>query len=289
MKRIFIISINLIIAFIIVSCNSGDGFKTHESGLEYKIITENPDAVKPQAGDILVLKLKYVTESDSVLFDTREIQGAFRMKMKEASHKGGCIEDAFGMMHVGDSAIFKINAYNFFNDTRGIQPPDFLKDGEKLTFYIKLVKIFDYNEWKAEEEKIEIMNEQQEMQVLENYLRITSTKVEPTVSGLYFVSEEEGTGLQPQKGDLVSVHYTGAFTDGRPFDSSYERGKPFEFRIGANEVIEGWDEGIAMMKEGGKARLVIPSKLGYGDKEYSVIPPYSTLVFELELLKVTRY
>ncbi len=288
MRKIFLLPAIFLCISLLFSCKLNTDFKTHESGLEYKFIKENPDSVKPQIDDILVLQLKYTTANDSVLFDTKEIQGSFRMKMKEPSHKGGCIEDAFGMMHVGDSAIFKIDANNFFVNTRNIDPPEFIKPGEKLTFYIKLVKIFDYKEWKAELEKAEVLSEQEEMTLLKAYLQRTSTKVEPTASGLYFVSEKEGTGPKPKKGDLITVHYTGAFIDGRPFDSSYQRGKPFEFRLGVGEVIEGWDEGIAMMKEGGKARLVIPSKLAYGKNTFNVIPPYSTLVFEIELLKVTK-
>ena len=98
---------------------------------------------------------------------------------------------------------------------------------------------------------------------------------------------QEGTGEAAKIGDNVTVHYAGTFPDGRPFDSSYERGQPFTFRLGAGQVIQGWDQGVAGMKVGGKRKLIIPPHLAYGPRGAGgVIPPNATLVFEVELLKV---
>lgn len=109
-----------------------------------------------------------------------------------------------------------------------------------------------------------------------------------TDSGLTYVEIVEGTGKAAEKGKKVSVHYRGTLTDGTVFDSSYERGQPITFTLGVGQVIAGWDEGISLMKEGGKAILTIPAYLGYGDRGAGdVIPPNATLVFDVELLKVS--
>jgi len=97
-----------------------------------------------------------------------------------------------------------------------------------------------------------------------------------------------GTGAEATVGKVISVHYTGTLTDGTKFDSSKDRGEPFEFTLGAGQVIQGWDKGFAGMKIGGKRKLTIPSSLGYGDTGTpgGPIPPKATLIFEVELLGV---
>jgi peptidylprolyl isomerase len=108
-----------------------------------------------------------------------------------------------------------------------------------------------------------------------------------TTSGLDYLEVEVGTGAQAAAGKTVSVHYTGKFQDGKVFDSSVSRGDPLTFRLGVGQVIKGWDEGIALMKVGGKAQLTIPPELAYGERGASgVIPPNATLIFDVELVAV---
>jgi len=116
---------------------------------------------------------------------------------------------------------------------------------------------------------------------------------EKTTSGLEYEIINPGTGESPKSGDNVSVHYTGWLMNkdgqqGAKFDSSVDRGEPFEFPIGQGYVIKGWDEGVMLMKVGEKRRLIIPSNLGYGTRGAgAVIPPNATLIFDVELLKVS--
>ena len=109
-----------------------------------------------------------------------------------------------------------------------------------------------------------------------------------TASGLRIIDVAVGEGAQPKKGDSVSVNYTGWLSDGTKFDSSLDRGTPFEFSLGAGQVIAGWDEGVATMRAGGKRRLIIPGDLAYGEEGRPPrIPPNAELTFDVELLKVT--
>ena len=106
-----------------------------------------------------------------------------------------------------------------------------------------------------------------------------------TESGLFYNITKEGTGLSPAKGSKVSVHYKGSLIDGSVFDSSYQRNEPIEFSVGIGQVIQGWDEGIMLLKKGASARFVIPSDLGYGAQGAGAnIPPNSTLIFDVELI-----
>ncbi len=108
-----------------------------------------------------------------------------------------------------------------------------------------------------------------------------------TPNGLTYQDVAEGTGAEAKKGHQVSVHYTGWLMDGTKFDSSKDRGDPFEFPLGAGQVIKGWDEGVAGMKVGGTRKLTIPPSLGYGARGAGgAIPPNATLVFEVQLLGV---
>lgn len=117
---------------------------------------------------------------------------------------------------------------------------------------------------------------------------VDTTKTQTTGTGLKFIVVKEGEGKNAIAGDIVTVHFSGFLTNGNKFDSSVENEKPLEFKLGEKMVIPGWEEGIALMKKGGKARLIIPSELGFGQMERPGIPANSTLVFDVELIDINK-
>ena len=132
-------------------------------------------------------------------------------------------------------------------------------------------------EKQLEEEKIKAEEELEKL----------ASGFDKTDSGLRYQILQEGSGLKAEKGKTVSVHYKGQLSDGTVFDSSYKRNEPIDFPLGVGQVIKGWDEGIQLLKVGDKARLVIPSSLGYGAQGAGgVIPPNATLIFDVELMDI---
>jgi peptidyl-prolyl cis-trans isomerase A (cyclophilin A) len=119
-------------------------------------------------------------------------------------------------------------------------------------------------------------------------LKMNESKATILRSGLKILFLENGVGKKVVNGDKLKVHYKGFFIDGKPFDSSYKRQKPFEFILGVDRVIEGWTEGISLLKVGGKARLFIPYKLAYGNEGYGPIPEKSKLIFEVEIIESVK-
>lgn len=143
------------------------------------------------------------------------------------------------------------------------------------------------DDYMSQEELLELYQKLQneEAEKLAQYIQKENITATPSESGLYKIIQKEGEGEAVAKGKVVTVHYTGMLLDGTVFDSSVKRDTPFKFQLGQNTVIKGWEEGLATMKKGEKARFIMPSSLGYGARGagYS-IPPFTSLIFDVEMI-----
>lgn len=265
-------------AALLTGCQAG--FKKHESGLLYRIVENNKEAMMPVVGNIVTIEMTCTSEAGVKVEDS----GVFRTQLKEPSKAAPSVEQAILLMHQGDSIQFKINAEEYFTLAKRERLPEKIGADEMLTFNLRLINIATVEEFKQERKTLRVAGEKEEEELMLGFIKRANITVEPTSSGLYHVVMRPGNGEKPRPGKKVTVNYLGYYIDGTPFDNSYERGEPYTFMLGMRDVIQGWDEGISLMTKGEKAKFVIPSYLAYGANPTNGILPYSTLVFEVELL-----
>lgn len=258
-----------------------------ESGLFFTETTKG-NGKKPKETDIVKVHFKVSDLDGRVFFSSFDQGEPMRWEAGKVFDNPGATE-ALNLMTVGSKAnVIVPSSIGFGEQGRGQMVAPFTT----LLYDLEMVSIqskADYDKEKAaEQRKAEATKEKakaEEMGNLAKYIKSNNISVKPTASGLYYLESKAGTGEKPVAGKKVTVHYTGTLLDGTKFDSSVDRGQPFEFVLGQGQVIQGWEEGIAMMKKGGKAKLIIPSSIAYGpDGRMPSIPPSATLIFEVELI-----
>lgn len=277
----------IVMAITLVSACKNDSFEQTETGLRYQFFTKN-DGRKPKVGDIIFVHMLGVNSKDSALFDTYKMGQPFNISIMEPTFKGS-LEEGFMMMAQGDSAVFLINADSLYTRTFQRPVPEYVEKGSDIKFTLKMMEIYSQEEMNKKMQKEAEEKQAAEAKAIESYKAAhADAKMETTASGLmYEVVKANPKGRAVKDGDSVSVHYTGTLLDGTVFDSSVERGEPITFPAGKGMVIPGWDEAIKLMKEGEKFKLLIPSRIAYGERGAGPkIPPFSTLLFDVELVKV---
>lgn len=306
-KSIF--SLGLAMAVLVSACQQ---FEKGDGGLQYKIVKDNGQP-KAQTGDLLSVNLTVTTDRDSLLSSTYKIGLPQIINIAADSMPGlypGDYNSMFKMLGEGDSAIFKLDLDTMAAKT--MQPkPDFAD--KYVTFNVKVNKHFSKGDltdsalyaevntyFDAEIEKLKASEEGK----INTYIEKNDLEPLKTASGLQYIIVEEGTGEKPVAGDTVQVNYTGALVaTGDVFDTSvktvaeehniFNAMRPYEpakFAIGVRQVIPGWDEGLLLLPKGSKAKLIIPSELGYGERGdgRGVIPPFAPLVFDIELIDILK-
>ncbi len=295
-------------AVAISSCNTSKypGYEQTKDGLYYKLIKHDEKGKKAAEGDVLMMDMVYKNDKDSVIFNSATQGRKVPVPLTKPSFKGG-LEEGFAMLSPGDSASFIVSADSLFIKTFGMKEmPKEIAKGSMLTFFIKVDEIKSKAEIeKMREERmaaaeIEAVKRKAEEKVeLDKYLAEKKITTKPTESGLIYIEKTKGNGTAAEMGKKVKMNYVGRLLDGTVFDTNSEKiakennmhsgGRtyaPFEFTVGKGEVIPGWDEALPMMKVGGKATFIIPSSIAYGEMNQGPIKPFSTLVFEVELLDV---
>lgn len=273
------------LVFCLVSgkCSKYKGYKKDRAtGIYYQFFGDIHDtAVMPKTGD-LVGMLFSLRAGDSVLIPMSPNE------MLMDSLYEGDIYAALRMMHVGDSASFILDGKEFFKHF--MQDTIYPFGDAPLYFDVKLygqMPAAQFQQMRAEYEKMLKEKQAAEADSIRAYLAKNKIKVEPTPEGIYIVTTKKGTGAQPEPMQDVTVHYTGKFLDGKKFDSSVDRGEPFTFTLGARQVIPGWEVAVSKMHVGDKATVLIPSDYAYGERGNYGIPPFSPLVFDIELLSIS--
>ena len=278
----------VVFAISIVSCvNDNIRFEKHESGLEFKII-EKGQGEKVKLEDVMVLNFSYEKEGGEIIFESNKSDRKYLRKVAAPSHKGGSFEDGIMLLSEGDSAVFRINAESFlrYSESYSILPKNITSE-DFIIVKLRVIEIIEREEYDAIITEKFHKDKESEMAVLENYLKNANITDSPTESGIYYIEQKKGTGPKAELGNSVSVHYTLKLVDGQVIETSLDK-RPFSFILGKGQVIKAWDIGIGMMREGGKAMLIVPSDLAYGEKGSGSILPYSTLIFEVELISVNK-
>ena len=275
--------------------NPYPGYEKNQNGLYYQFFTQNAGE-QPQVGDLLEVAIScMINDTTPLIPNTQNI-----MQLQSPMFPGD-INEGLAMMHKGDSASFIVNIDYTFKYLFG-QPtlPAEFNPTDVMRFEVK-VKDFYPEKVYAQNFANDVKNRNAERMAmlqndypeetakaakdLANYLAKNGIVAEPTETGLYYVVTEPGNGEHPEVGKSVKMHYTGKLLDGTVFDSSVERGEPFQFVLGVGQVIAGWDEGVQLMTKGEKGVFYIPYYMGYGERQAGEqIVPFSNLIFEVELI-----
>lgn len=287
----------LLVGLTLASCQQEPTKQTTPSGFEYVLHTD-AGGEEPVPGDYVVFQA-YMRNGDSIVYSSRSQPRPPMFQIPTEEEPGrppSPVEEVIQEMSLGDSATVYINI-----DTMQRKPNGF--EGASVMYYDLVIEEVKSAEEYAEEQNAK-MKEAQEMRqkMMERMPEIETLvqetreaynnnnlgdELQSTDSGLKYVVHEAGAGPQAEAGKLVSVHYYGTLLDGKMFDNSFQRGQPIELPLGQGRVIPGWEEGIALFKEGAKATLFIPSDLGYGEAGSPPdIPGGAELMFYVEIADV---
>ncbi len=265
-----------LIAFIFLGCGNKKNVVTKKSGLEY-LDTKSGSGTEAKAGNRVTLDVegwfvknkddyftdwsKDSTKMRNLIIDTKRSGRPVRYVLGSGEFIHGIDSGIVGMKVGGERTIIIPSKLAYGKRGYGPIPPN--SDLKIMVELHDVAQITQPTMWKAD-----------------------STKIKTTSDGLKYVIIEPGTGPNAKPGDLITVNYNGWLTNGKLFDSSFRRGEPFKFTLGKGMVIKGWDEGLQHFNKGAKGKLILPPGLAYGDRDMGVIPPHSTLIFDIQVVDI---
>ena len=262
------------------------GYKKTQNGLYYKFHSQNVSAPQPKMTDFMKVDMACYL-NDTLYYDWQGTKHEVYTQLQEPIFKGD-LQEAYAMMHVGDSASFYVKAdsvaalyYDQNPDSVGLKPEDFFR------YEVKLLEVKSEEEFKADIEKLKETMIEDSRKALADYISANNITVEPEASGVYIIPLEKGKGLSPQKGDRVEVDFAATLLNGQSVGSTYGSPDKLSFVLGEGYTIQGWEEIVPKMHLGERVRSIIPFDLAYGEHSVGSIPPYANLVYDIKLLKIT--
>ena len=252
-----------------------------------RLVTIGPRAQPARPGDYISPQLSYATMGDSVFF-----RGMRTFQLVPSQYEGS-IDACFATMSKGDSAVFYLDAKRFFSQTLSTTLPSFLDSGDRVAVAVRMLDVQDSMAFAQEHDAFLSWIadlDTYEQTLLQQFLKEHRIEVKP-IDSIYYLPLQKGQGPLPVNGDTLTLEFEGRFLDGSYFDSTKKRYEPFVFVLGQQwQLIDGLERAVRWMREGEKAIFILPSSMAFGQEGSStgIIPPYTTVIFEVELLKVAH-
>lgn len=283
----FLMLVCLMALTLFTACNQKfPGYKKTADGLYYKFYEQNTSAPKPKPTDFLKVGMACYL-NDELYYDWQESQTGVYSQLT-APKFAGDLQEAYAMMHLGDSASFYVKADSiavlyYDQDPKAVN----LKPEDYFRYEVKLLEIMSQEEFQTNLNQLKerMINESKE--AFQNYIAENNIAVEPLESGIYIIPTEKGKGRCPEKGEKVELDFDAKLLNGVSIGSTKDMEKKLTFVLGDGSVIPGWEEIVPQMHLGERVTAVIPFEMAYGEHDVPGIPPYANLVYDIKLLKIT--
>lgn len=280
------IGLAILLIAALSSCRKGrwDGYSKTSSGMEYKVHTLGESGQRVKTGMVVVPSFSVYTLKDSLIYTNVGFEDEHVMEYRPLDD--GAWMEAYALLTEGDSASFIVKT----NIIQNLIPQTSEKE-VKLDLVIKRIEERERYFFERRYPELMVDYEMDEQVKLQEFLKDIDPEEFISIDGMYYIQEKSGRGERPKMEEEVVVHYEGFFIDGKKFDSTHDRKEPFKYRIGdQGQVLDGFNIGIRQMRVGGKATFILPSQMAFKDYGSStgIIPPYTTVLYKVEMVKIIR-